>query len=162
MRRITHRTIKKVTDDISSRFNFNTAVSAIMEMVNALYQYKEIPETDRSPAVLREALDSLLLLLAPFAPHITEEIWEATGHEGSIHLHPWPAYDPGAIQEDEITIVVQINGKVRERLLVPANLTPDKMQEKVLKDPKILKLLEGKKIIKIIPVPGKLVNIVVK
>lgn len=162
MRRITHRTIKKVTDDISSRFNFNTAVSAIMEMVNALYQYKEIPETDRSPAVLREALDSLLLLLAPFAPHITEEIWEATGHEGSIHLHPWPAYDPGAIQEDEITIVVQINGKVRERLLIPADLTPDKMQGKVLKDPKILKLLEGKKIIKIIPVPGKLVNIVVK
>ena len=162
MRRITHYTIKKVTEDISNRFNFNTAVSAIMEMVNALYQYKEIPETDRSPAVLRESLDSLLLLLAPFAPHITEEIWEATGHEGSIHKQPWPAYDPEAIQEDEITIVVQINGKVRERLLVPADLTPEKMRERVLQEPRVIRLIQDKKIIKIIPVPGKLVNIVVK
>jgi leucyl-tRNA synthetase len=162
MRRITHNTIKKVTEDISNRFNFNTAISAIMEMVNALYQYKEIPETDRSPAVLRESLDTLLLLLAPFAPHITEEIWEATGHEGSIHQQPWPAYDPEAIQEDEITIVVQINGKVRERLLVPADLPPEKMQERVLQEPRVLRLIQDKKIIKIIPVPGKLVNIVVK
>jgi len=162
MRRITHSTIKKVTEDISNRFNFNTAISAIMEMVNTLYQYKEIPETDRSPAVLRESLDSLLLLLAPFAPHITEEIWEATGHEGSIHLQPWPVYDPEAIQEDEITIVVQINGKVRERLLVPADLPPEKMQERVLQEPGVLRLIRDKKIIKIIPVPGKLVNIVVK
>ena len=162
MRRITHYTIKKVTEDISNRFNFNTAVSAIMEMVNALYQYKEIPETDRSPAVLRESLDSLLLLLAPFAPHITEEIWVATGHEGSIHKQPWPAYDPEAIQEDEITIVVQINGKVRERLLVPADLTPEKMRERVLQEPRVIRLIQDKKIIKIIPVPGKLVNIVVK
>lgn len=162
MRRITHNTIKKVTGDISNRFNFNTAVSAIMEMVNALYQYKEIPETDRSPAVLRESLDSLLLLLAPFAPHITEEIWEATGHEGSIHRHPWPVYAPEAILEDEITIVVQINGKVRERMLVPADLTPEKMKEKVLQEPRVLKLIQDKKIIRVIPVPGKLVNIVIK
>lgn len=162
MRRITHKTIKKVTDDISTRFNFNTAVSAIMELVNALYQFKEVPEPDRDPAVLKEAVDSLLLMLAPFAPHITEEIWEATGHGGSVHLQVWPSYDPEAIVEDEITIVVQINSKVRDRMLVPAGLSANEMQERVMKDPKILKLTEGKKIVKIIPVPDKLVNIVVK
>lgn len=162
MRRITHKTIKKVTEDISTRFNFNTAVSAIMELVNALYQFKEVPGSDREPAVLKEAVDSLLLLLAPFAPHITEEIWEATGHEGSVHMQDWPPYDPEAIVEDEITIVVQINSKVRDRMLVPAGITAGEMQEVVMKDPKILKLTEGKKIVKVIPVPGKLVNIVVK
>lgn len=162
MRRITHKTIKKVTEDISTRFNFNTAVSAIMELVNALYQFKEVPEPDRDPAVLKEAVDSLLLMLAPFAPHITEEIWEATGHQGSVHQQIWPSYDPEAIVEDEITIVVQINSKVRDRMLVPAGLSANEMQERVMKDPKILKLTEGKKIVKIIPVPDKLVNIVVK
>jgi leucyl-tRNA synthetase len=162
MRRITHKTIKKVTEDISTRFNFNTAVSAIMEHVNALYQFKEIPESDRDPDVLSEAVDSLLLLLAPFAPHITEEIWEATGHEGSIHRQSWPAYDAAAVVEDELTIVVQINSRVRDRIMIPAGLTVGEMQEKIMNDPKILKLTEGKKIVKIIPVPGKLVNIVVK
>ncbi|MFX4261623.1 leucine--tRNA ligase [Pelotomaculum propionicicum] len=162
MRRVTHKTIKKVTEDISTRFNFNTAVSAIMELVNALYQFKEVPESDRDPAVLKEAVDSLLLLLAPFAPHITEEIWEATGHEGSVHLQGWPSYDPEAIVEDEITIVVQVNSRVRDRMLVPAGLSAKEMQERVMNDPKILKLTEGKKIVKIIPVPDKLVNIVVK
>jgi leucyl-tRNA synthetase len=162
MRRITHKTIKKVTEDVSTRFNFNTAVSAIMEHVNALYQFKEVPEPDRDSAVLREAVDSLLLLLAPFAPHITEEIWAATGHEGSVHLQKWPSYDPAAIVEDEITIVVQINSRVRDRMLLPAGLTAGEMQDRVMHDPKILNLTEGKKIIKIIPVPGKLVNIVVK
>lgn len=162
MRRVTHKTIKKVTEDISVRFNFNTAVSAIMELVNALYQFKEVPESDRDPAILREAVESLLLLLAPFAPHITEEIWEMTGHADSIHLQAWPVYDPAAIVEDEITIVVQINSKVRDRMLVPAGLAAAQMQERVLKDPKILKLTAGKKIVKTITVPDKLVNIVVK
>jgi leucyl-tRNA synthetase len=162
MQRVTHNTIKKVTEDIGDRFNFNTAVSAIMEMVNALYQYKELPETDRDPAVLREAVESLLLLLAPFAPHITEELWELTGHTGSIHQQPWPLYDEGALAEDEVTIVVQINGKVRDRMLIPAGLSAAEMQERVIKDPKVAKFTAGKNIVKVIPVPGKLVNIVVK
>lgn len=162
MHRLIHLTIKKVTEDIGNRFNFNTAVSAIMELVNALYQYKEVPETDRDPAVLREGIEHLLILLAPFAPHITEELWEATGHRESIHKQPWPAYDPEAIVEDEITIVVQINGRVRERVLVPAGITPAQMQEVVLAQPRVQKLVEGKQIVKVIPVPGKLVNIVVK
>jgi len=162
MLRVTHGTIKKVTDDIGARFNFNTAVSAIMELVNALYQYKELPETDRDQGVLREAIDALLLLLAPFAPHITEEIWEATGHTGSIHSQPWPVYDELAIKEEEITIVVQMNGKVRERLLVPAGLSADALREKVLGEPRVQQLIEGKKLVKVIPVPDKLVNIVIK
>ncbi|NQS76578.1 MAG: leucine--tRNA ligase [Peptococcaceae bacterium] len=162
MRRITHKTIKKVSEDISTRFNFNTAVSAIMELVNTLYQFKEVPESDRDPAVLREAIESMLLLLSPFAPHITEEIWAAIGHTGSIHLQDWPQYDPAAIVEDEITIVVQINSKVRERLLIPAGLSAAEMQEKVIGNAKVSRLTEGKKIVKVIAVPDKLVNIVVK
>lgn len=162
MRRLIHSTIKKVTDDIGNRFNFNTAVSAIMELVNGLYQYKEIPETDRDPAVTREAIENLLLMLAPFAPHIAEELWEGIGHKDSIHKQPWPAYAPEAIVEDEITIVVQINGRVRERVLVPAGIGAEEMKEKVLAQPRVQELTEGKTVVKVIPVPGKLVNIVVK
>lgn len=162
MRRITHQTIKKVTGDITERFNFNTAVSAIMELVNALYQYKEIPESDRDPAVLREGIDTVLLLLAPFAVHVTEELWALTGHTGSIHKQNWPEFDPGIIVEDEITIVVQINGKVRDRLVVPAGISPGDMKELVMAQPKVQGLLQGKNVVKVIPVPKRLVNIVVK
>ncbi|TYO94700.1 leucine--tRNA ligase [Desulfallas thermosapovorans] len=162
MRRVTHLAIKKVTEDVGNRFNFNTAVSAIMELVNAMYQYRDLPECDRNDGVLREAVDALLLLLAPFAPHITEELWNLTGHEGSIHAQPWPRYDPEAIVEDEITIVIQINGKVRERLLVPADIKPDAMRELVMQQEKVRELIGDKKVVKVIPVPGKLVNIVVK
>ena len=162
MRRMTHITIKRVTEDIDTRFNFNTAVSAIMELVNAMYQFREVPETDRDPGIMREALETLLVLLAPFAPHMTEELWEITGHRGSVHSMPWPAYDPGAIVEDEITIVVQINGKVRERMLVPANIKPDAMKDMVLRQERVRELIAGKQVVKVIPVPGKLVNIVIK
>ncbi len=162
MHRITHLTIKKVTEDVGNRFNFNTAISAIMELVNAMYQFREVPETDRQPWVLREAVDALLLLLAPFAPHIAEELWELTGHEGSVHQQPWPSYDPEAIVEDEITIVVQINGKVRDRMLVPADIKPQEMVDLVMQQERVRELIGGKKVIKTIPVPGKLVNVVVK
>ncbi|WP_027366204.1 leucine--tRNA ligase [Desulfotruncus alcoholivorax] len=162
MRRVTHHTVKKVTEDIDKRFNFNTAVSAIMELVNAMYQFREVPETDREPWVMKEAVDSLLLLLAPFAPHITEELWAKTGHQGSIHAQPWPAFDPEAIVEDEITIVIQINGKVRDRMLVPAEIEAEAMKELVMGQNRVKELTEGKKVVKVIAVPGKLVNIVVK
>ncbi|OAT85590.1 leucine--tRNA ligase [Desulfotomaculum copahuensis] len=162
MRRLTHQTIKKVSEDIGQRFNFNTAVSAIMELVNGLYQYRELPETDRDPAVMREAVEHLLILLAPFAPHITEELWAGTGHSDSIHRQPWPSYDPRAVAEDEITVVVQINGRVRERVLLPAGTGAAEMQAQVLAQPRVQQLVAGKQIVKIIPVPGKLVNIVVK
>ena len=162
MRRLTHSSIKKVTEDIGERFNLNTAVSTTMEMVNGMYQYKELPGESRSPWVLKEALESLLLLLAPFAPHLTEEIWENMGHKGSIHSQPWPDYDKEAIVEDEVTIVVQTNGKVRERLTVPAGLSGAELQEVVMGTPGVQKLIGDKKVIKVIAVPNKLVNIVVK
>jgi leucyl-tRNA synthetase len=162
MRRLTHLTIKKVTEDVGNRFNFNTAVSAIMELVNGLYQYREVPETDRDPAVLKEAVEATLLMLAPFAPHVAEELWQATGGTGSIHLQPWPGYDPAAIVEDEITIVVQINGRVRDRVLVPAGITAGEMKEQVMSQPRVQDLIAEKQVVKVIPVPGKLVNIVVK
>lgn len=162
MHRLTHVTIKRVTEDVGGRFNFNTAVSAIMEMVNGLNQYREVPETDRDPAVLKEAVETLLILLAPFAPHITEELWHGTGQTGSIRLQPWPKYSPEAIAEDEITIVVQINGRIKDRMLVPAGLSADKMTGMVLAQEKVRQMLEGRSVVKVIPVPDKLVNIVVK
>ncbi|MBO8128286.1 MAG: leucine--tRNA ligase [Peptococcaceae bacterium] len=162
MRRVTHQTIQKVTEDIEKRFQFNTAISAIMELVNALYQYRDLPQVDRDPAVLREAVEKLLLLLAPFAPFITEELWEMTGHTTSIHRQPWPEYDPAQVVEEEITIVVQVNGKVRDRMVVPADIGRKQMEEKALGLEKIKQLVEGKKVIKVITVPKKLVNVVVK
>ncbi|KJS12360.1 MAG: leucine--tRNA ligase [Peptococcaceae bacterium BRH_c8a] len=162
MRRVTHVTIKRVTEDVGNRFNFNTAVSAIMELVNAMYQFREVPEVDRDRGVMKEAVETLVLLLAPFAPHIAEELWELTGHAGSVHSKPWPNYEPEAIQEDEVTIVVQINGKVRERMLVPANIKPDEMKELVMQQERVQELIAGKQVVKVIPVPGKLINIVVK
>lgn len=159
VRRITHKTIKKVTEDVSERFNFNTAISAIMEMVNGLNAHKD---TNISKTVLKEALDNLLLLLAPFAPHITEELWHTLGHKESVHLMPWPKYDANAIVEDEIEIVIQINGKVRDKMKISVEASEDEMREAALKQEKLLPLLEDKKIVKVITVPKKLVNIVVK
>ncbi|MHB8917754.1 MAG: class I tRNA ligase family protein, partial [Desulfocucumaceae bacterium] len=162
MHRLTHATIKKVTEDVGNRFNFNTAVSAIMELVNGLYQYREVPETDRSPAVLSEAVKVLLLLLAPFAPHMAEELWHEAGRRGSVHQQPWPSYSADAAAEDEVEIVVQINGRIKDRVLVPAGTAPEEMKEMVLSRPGVQQLIEGRKVLKVIPVPGKLVNIVVQ
>lgn len=161
LRRVTHNTIKKVTEDVEKRFNFNTAISAIMELVNATSQYYDkIPAVDRDPAVLREAVEAVIVLLAPFAPFISEEMWERTGHEESVHLQPWPDYDSGAVVEDEITIVVQVNGKVRERVTAPAGMARDEMRDYVLGQPEVQKLVVDKKVNKVIVVPDKLINIV--
>ena len=163
LRRITHQTIKKVGEDIETRFNFNTAISSIMELVNAVYTYKDkVPAAEYNKAVLKEALENLALLLAPFAPHIAEELWQSLGRSGTVHHQPWPQYDEEALVEEEVVIVVQINGKVRERLTVAANISADEMKAYVLDQPKVQKLIAGKQIVKVIPVPGKLVNIVVK
>jgi leucyl-tRNA synthetase len=160
LRRLVHGTIKKVTEDIEQRFNFNTAISAIMELVNGLYQYKERPNQNLS--LVKEAIDALLLLLAPFAPHITEELWEAVGHKDSVHKQSWPVYSEEALIADEVEVVLQINGKVRDRLVVPAQLDRAELEKAVLAMDKAKAAIEGKEIVKIITVPGKLVNIVVK
>ncbi len=163
LRRLTHQTIKKVTEDVQERFNFNTAISAVMELVNGMYHYRDrVPAIDQDPAVWREAVENLLLLLCPFAPFITEELWSRIGHSGSIHKEAWPGYRPDLLVEDQLTIVIQINGKVRDRIVVPADISNDDLKRLVMEQPRIQQLIEGKEIVKVVPVPKKLVNIVVK
>jgi leucyl-tRNA synthetase len=162
LRRITHRTIQKVTSDVGERFNFNTAVSSIMEQVNALYHYSEVAAESRNATVLRESIISLVKLLAPFTPHLTAELWENLDEAGSVHEVEWPVYDPEALTMVEVNVVVQINGKVRDRLDVPSEISMQEMEEVVLAKPRVKELLEGKLLVKVICVPGKLVNLVVR
>ena len=159
----THATIEKVTRDIEDRFHFNTAISAVMELVNTIYQFDLTREhDDLTLSVIKEAIETVITLLAPICPHIAEELWKHLGKQDSIFKAPWPVYDPEAIVEDEITIVVQINGKLRSRLSVPADATQEDTKERVLSDGNTKKWTEGKEIKKVIVVPKKLVNIVVK
>ncbi len=160
MRFNTHTAIKRVTNDVGTRFNFNTAISSIMELVNVLYLYKE--QKDVNLAVAREGIEAVLKLLAPFAPHITEELWSELGYTESIHKESWPVLDESALVEEEITIILQVNGKVRDKVQVPAEISKEDLEKLILTSDKINQYLEGKTAIKVITVPGKLVNIVVK
>ncbi|MCL4515921.1 MAG: leucine--tRNA ligase [Firmicutes bacterium] len=163
LRRQTHLTIKKVSEDISQRFNFNTAISSIMELVNAAYLYKDrVPVEEQVPGVLRELVETLLLLLAPFAPHLTEELWHELGNARSIHGMPWPRYDPAALAAEEVTIVVQVNGKVRDRLTVPIEIDPEELKEMALGMEKVREFIGGKSVGNVVVVPKKLVNIVAR
>ena len=159
LRRRTHQTIAKLTDDIAG-FNFNTAVSALMIHADALRKFVAAHGAG-SPAV-HEAADSQLRLLAPLAPHIADELWEKLGHSGFLYNAPWPVADPTVAAEDEITLVVQINGKVREKLTLTAALASDAAacEAAALSAPKIAEELAGRTPKKVIVVPGKLVNIV--
>lgn len=162
LRYSTNYTIKKVTEDISTRFNFNTAVSAIMEMVNALYQYADLSDEYKNPDVISEALDSLVIMLAPFAPHITEELWHRMGHNESVHLMKWPRYDENALIRNEVELVVQVNGKVRDKIIVPRDESDDVIKQMAQNTEKVKAFIDGKSIVKVIYVKDKLVNIVVK
>ncbi len=160
-RRAVHTMIKRVTDDVGTRFNFNTAISAIMEAINTLYDYLETPNP--KPAILAEAAEALILMLAPFAPHIAEELWEQAGKLGSVHRQNWPGYDTAALEQDEVEIVVQVNGKIKGRFAVASGLDAKALEEVVKKHAQFAQWLgEGKQAVKIITVPNKLVNIVVK
>lgn len=152
-----HTTIQKVTDDVAQRFNFNTAISRIMELVNAMYQYK-----GNNASVMGEAIKALVIMLAPFVPHITEELWEMVGGEGSVHNATWPVCDESATVQDEKEIVIQINGKVKEKIVVPMSADDADIEKTALANEKIAELTNGKDIVKVIVVKGKLVNIVVK
>jgi leucyl-tRNA synthetase len=155
-----HKTIKKVTDDIE-RFHFNTAISAIMELVNEIYISDVKDSTDEiSRSVMREAVETVVVLLSLFVPHFAEELWEALGHQESILRTPWPEYDREAIVEEEILIVIQVNGKLRDRMTIPAAYGEEQVKSWALKSDRIQKLTEGKQIKRVILVPGKLVNIV--
>ncbi|MBQ5415255.1 MAG: class I tRNA ligase family protein, partial [Firmicutes bacterium] len=157
---ILNNTIKRVTDDIEKRFNFNTAISAVMELVNEMYRYKELDDVNMG--LMRHAAESIVLLLSPFVPHICEELWEGLGNSESLYRHPWPEYDEDALVKDMQEIVVQINGKVRERMEVPSGLGRDELLAYCLEQDAVKALMEGKDVVKTIAVPGKLLNIVVK
>ena len=158
-----NNTVKRVTDDVGQRFNFNTAISAIMELVNSLYYYKDkVADESKNSALLKVAIENMIIMLAPFIPHAAEELWELAGKEGSVHDQSWSKYDSDALVKDEIEIVLQINGKVRDKLVIPSNLTREQVEEQALKNEKIKAETQGKNVVKVITVPGKLVNIVVK
>jgi leucyl-tRNA synthetase len=164
--RKTHQTIKRITDDFSGRWHFNTSIAALMELLNECYGSEEFaPHGDaaRPRAFAGDVQRKFVLLLAPFAPYLAHELWAALGEDASTLLrHPWPKYDPELIKEDSIEIVVQLNGKIRGRIVVPADATEDQIKALALADEKVKAALEGKQIVKVIVVRGKLVNIVVR
>jgi leucyl-tRNA synthetase len=158
LRRKVHQTLRRVTHDFDN-FEFNTVISSLMELQNEMAKARDAGATG-SPE-WTEAVDIYLRMMAPATPHIAEELWEQLGRPYSIHTQPWPQVDETAAAEDEITLVLQINGKVRDRLQVPVNITPDQARAFALANPTIQKYLEGKEPKKVILVPGKLVNVVI-
>ncbi len=158
----THQTIKKVSDDIGIRFHLNTAISAIMELYNLVKREKdELAKSGRGRRVLRDSLETMIVLLSPFAPHVAEELWEKTGHEGLLMKSSWPAYDEGLAKEEVVTIVVQVNGKVRDRFEAAPGLSEKDLEAEALNLAKVRALLGGRAPRKVVSVRDKLVNIVV-
>jgi leucyl-tRNA synthetase len=159
LRRAVHKTIRKVTEDLDERFHFNTAIAAVMELLNTLQSTNL--SSPQYGAVMKEALESMVLLLAPIVPHISEELWQRLGHAESLSSTPWPEYDPSAVVDEEVLVVVQVNGKLRSKITLPAGMDEDSLKAKALSDEKVQPFLEGFQVRKVICVPGKLVNIVV-
>ena len=163
-----HQTIKRVSDDFQGRWHFNTSIAAIMELVNELYAVEERVARAPSPAelvpaqLLSDVQRDLVLLLAPFAPHLAHELWEMLGEQGSLLRAPWPKYDPALAKEEEIEIPVQINGKLRGLIVVPVDSSKEVIQERALSDEKVKAAIAGKQLVKVIVVPGKLANIVAR
>ncbi len=156
VRRKTHQTIQKFSADIENNFHFNTCISTVMELINTLTGQEPI-----HPAVAGEAIDTVIKLLSPMTPHLAAELWQRRGHQGQLDREPWPVSDPQLAQEEEATIVIQINGKVRSRLQAPVGTNPEAVKALALADERAAKYLEGRTVRKLIVVPDKLVNIVV-
>ncbi len=162
IRQVTHKTLLKVTGDVEERFHFNTAISAIMEMVNFLYLVEDAAwESPGTSSALREAVTILLHMLAPFAPHAGEELWERIGGEGLLCTRSWPAADVSVVREETVEVVVQVNGKVRSKLTVGTTAAEQEVRELAMADPKVREYTEGKQVRKTVYVPRKLVSIVV-
>ena len=159
--RQTHQTLKRVTNDFEVRWHFNTSVALIMELVNEL-QAQEPLDQDVSPAVLKRVLAVMVLMLSPMTPHIAEELWEMLGNSGGLSSQKWPAYREDLTREEQIEVIIQINGRVRGKILVDEGLSEEETLERRQGDPRIAPLLAGKEIVKMIVVPKKLVNIVLR
>jgi leucyl-tRNA synthetase len=153
-----HQTVKKITEDFETRWHFNTCIASIMELVNVLYA----EEGNISPAVMPEIIEKLALMLAPFAPYLSQEIWAELGRDGPVFRQCWPAFDPELAQEEEAEIVVQVNGKLRDRVYAPFGTAKEELEFRALAAEKVRPLVAGKQIVRMITVPDKLVNIVVK
>lgn len=162
LRRVLHSSIKKVTNDIETRFNFNTAISTMMELVNALYAYKEAAK-EPNAGLIYEAISDLIKMMSPFVPHITEELWRgAIDANSSVHEQSWPECDEEALKVDNVEIVLQVNGKVRGRLTVPAEVTKEELEKIAMADANVQAHIGDATVRKVICVPGRLVNIVAK
>lgn len=162
LRRVLHNSIKKVTSDIEIRFNFNTAISTMMELVNALYAYKEAAK-EPNAGLVYEAISDLIKMMSPFVPHITEELWRgAIDADSSVHEQSWPECDEEALKVDNVEIVLQVNGKVRGRLTVPAEATKEELEKIAMADANVQAHIGDATVRKVICVPGRLVNIVAK
>jgi len=158
-----HQTIKRVSDDFHGRWHFNTCISAIMELVNEVYGAEEAIAGGRVPAsLILNVQRNIALLLAPMAPYLAHEFWEMAGEKSNLLKAPWPKYDPALAAEDEIEIPVQVNGKLRSVVVVPAGANNEQVEQAALADEKVKTAIAGKQIVKKIVVPGKLVNIVVR
>ena len=159
LRRKTHQTIAKIGDDIGRRSSFNTAVAAAMELLNAVNKLNDESEAGR--AVVHEALEAVVLMLSPMTPHICHALWKELGHETALIDRRWPEFDESALELDMIELVVQVNGKLRGRVSVPADAGKDAIEELAIADENVQRFVDGKTIRKVIVVPGRLVNIVV-
>ncbi|MBX6378206.1 MAG: class I tRNA ligase family protein, partial [Clostridia bacterium] len=149
-------------EDLRDHFAFNTAISAIMELTNAISRYREqVPAPQRHRPLLRQAVETVVQLLAPMAPHLAEECWERLGHQGSVHAEPWPVHDPAALQAERVTLAVQVNGKVRSRIEVEAGVPRETIEALALADERVQQHLRGRAVRQVIIVPERLVNIVV-
>jgi leucyl-tRNA synthetase len=153
-----HQTLRKITEDFETRWHFNTCIAGVMELVNVLYD----EEANLSGAALAEVVEKLALVLAPFAPYLSQEIWEELGREGPVFRQSWPAFDPELAKDDEAEIVVQVNGKLRSRFSAPFGSTASELEARARGDEKVQPFLAGKQVVKVVAVPDKLVNIVVR
>jgi len=160
--RKTHQTIRKVSDDLDAKFHFNTAISAVMELTNTLFAFtsEEAPQKAEEHAI-KEAIKAVLLLLYPMVPHICAELLERTGCTEQLDKTSWPSFDLETAKEEELTIVIQVNGKLRGRLLTAPDTGEEELKNKALADEKVQKFIEGRTVRKIIVVKNKLINIVV-
>jgi leucyl-tRNA synthetase len=162
LRRKVHQTIRKVTSDVEDRVQLNTAVAALMELLNEVQRLEGEVGEGEARAVLLEALETLVLLLSPFAPHMCEELWSRLGRRFSVVDRPWPSADLEAAREDVIEIPVQVNGKVRTRIQVAPGASEDEHRSRALEDPRIRAMVDGKEIRKVVVIPGRLVSLVVQ
>jgi len=162
-----HQIIRSVTDNFEERLHLNTCISSLMELTNEIYTFDQAVDSSGGPnevdvQIAREAFFALIAMLAPFAPHISEELWSSFGHRESLSRSKWPEFDDELAREEEVEVAVQLNGKLRSRIFARANAGDDELREAALADSKVRAATEGRSIVKVIVVPGKLVNIVVK